>query len=220
MSVLLITRAPTRDRPQFRLNLATAKFSAAVPIASSVCTVITAKSFRPTFPVNRAPPMIGTLSPLSVRPMRRLKKSSAYRLNGFADPTRNFPEFSRKKSRFSGKKRAKRVRFTCSSSTSACAKSVLTVRSRFKPEESPYFMSSPTSCCQSLLCSPDASVLLPPAVTNGVTLRSIPLLSSCIPSSTPALLTLVMVNSLDMGAQKACSFLPPMFRIMFMPHTC
>ncbi len=40
-------------------------------------------------------------------------------------PNEKMPWFSRKKSRFSGKNRLKRVRFTCCSSASTCAKSVL-----------------------------------------------------------------------------------------------
>ena len=39
--------------------------------------------------------------------------------------TRTVPWFSRKNSRFSGKNRLKRVRLTCCSSASTCAKSVL-----------------------------------------------------------------------------------------------
>ena len=40
-------------------------------------------------------------------------------------PNWKMPEFSRKKSRFSGKSRLKRVRLTCCSSASTCEKSVL-----------------------------------------------------------------------------------------------
>ena len=42
-----------------------------------------------------------------------------------ARPKSKMPRPSRKKSRFSGNCRLKRVRFTCCSSTSTCAKSVL-----------------------------------------------------------------------------------------------
>jgi hypothetical protein len=55
------------------------------------------------------------------------------------------PRPSRKNSRFSGKKRLKRVRFTCCSSTSTCAKSVLYVASRVRLLVIPYFTSTPTS---------------------------------------------------------------------------
>ena len=46
-------------------------------------------------------------------------------LNELAPPKVNVPWFSRKKSRFSGKNRLKRVRLTCCWSASTCAKSVL-----------------------------------------------------------------------------------------------
>jgi len=54
-------------------------------------------------------------------PIRRLKNSSA--VSGV--PTAKVPAFSRKKVLFSGKKTLNRVRFTCWSSTSTWAKSVL-----------------------------------------------------------------------------------------------
>ena len=52
------------------------------------------------------------------------------------------PEFSRKNSRFSGKNRLNRVRLTCCSSASACAKSGLTVTSSVSDGVTPYFASS------------------------------------------------------------------------------
>ena len=55
----------------------------------------------------------------------------------------NVPRFSRKKSRFSGKNKLNRVRFTCCSSTSTCAKSVLTVTSTVKFCVTPYLRSPP-----------------------------------------------------------------------------
>ena len=67
-------------------------------------------------------------------------------------PILNRPAFSRKKSRFSGKNRLKRVRFTCCSSTSTCAKSVLKVTSRFMPPVTPYFASRPTSRRNDVVC--------------------------------------------------------------------
>ena len=60
-------------------------------------------------------------------------------------PNWNTPEFSRKKSRFSGKNRLKRVRFTCCSSASTCEKSVFTVKSHVSPDVTPYFTSKPAS---------------------------------------------------------------------------
>ncbi len=55
------------------------------------------------------------------------------------------PRPSRKNSRFSGKNRLNRVRFTCCSSTSTCAKSVLTVKSAVRFWVTPYFRSTPIS---------------------------------------------------------------------------
>ena len=77
----------------------------------------------------------------------------------------NVPAPSRKKSRFSGKNRLKRVRFTCCSSTSTCAKSVLTVRSAVRFWVMPYFTSPPTLKSPSLLTGGDAvrSVLTLPS---------------------------------------------------------
>ena len=90
-------------------------------------------------PVSLAPARIGTSLPPD-RPIRLGKKSSADR----DAPTVNVPAFSRKNARFSGKKSGKRVRFTCWSSTSTWAKSVLTVRSSARPWVSPIFASPPT----------------------------------------------------------------------------
>ncbi len=181
-------------------------------------TFMSAMSLRPTFPVSRAPPRIGTLPPLSERPIRRLKKRSTIRLKGVAEPMLNWPAFSRKKSRFSGKKSGNRVRFTCSSSTSACAKSVLTVTSRFSPAVMPYLRSRPTSRSKSSDSTPASSTRLAPPVTNGVMRRSSPRLSDCIPFRLPAMLTRVSVYACGIGAQNACSFLRPMFRMRFMPQ--
>src|SRR5438105_618372 len=66
------------------------------------------------------------------------------------DPTLKRPEFSTKNSRFSGKKRLNRVRFTCCSSASTCEKSVLAVRSSVKADPNPYFTSRPPAPDQSL----------------------------------------------------------------------
>jgi hypothetical protein len=101
---------------------------------------MTAMLLAPDFPVRRAPPMIGTGNPFSDRPMRRLKNRSVCTgadVNEAPVPIVKRFEFSRKKSRFSGKKSPKRVRFTCCSSTSTCAKSVLTVTSRLSPAVTP-----------------------------------------------------------------------------------
>ena len=84
--------------------------------------------WRPALPARRPPPTIGIGWPESERPMRRLKKrsvSTVVEVKVPPVPILKKPAFSRKKSRFSGKKRLKRVRLTCCSSTSTWAKSVL-----------------------------------------------------------------------------------------------
>jgi hypothetical protein len=61
--------------------------------------------------------MIGIGVPLALRPIRRLKNGTRFSLlelnRPCALPNVKMPEFSRKKSRFSGKNRLKRVRLTC-----------------------------------------------------------------------------------------------------------
>ena len=168
---------------------------------------MTAMLFRPTFPVSRAPARMGTLSPLSVSPIRRLKKRSAIRPVELVDPTAKCPAFSRKNSLFSGKKRGNRVRFTCSSSTSAWAKSVLKVTSRFRLAVTAYFTSSPTSASVELSVIPPSSRLCPPPVTYGLIRRSLPLSRDSRLVSLPARLTLVRANARGIGAQNTCSFL-------------
>jgi hypothetical protein len=80
------------------------------------------RSFRPTRPDRRAPPSMGTGAPFS-SPMDRLKNGTRS-LVSYVRPIWNEPWFSRKNSRFSGKNRLKRVRFTCCASASTCEKSV------------------------------------------------------------------------------------------------
>ena len=110
---------------------------------------------RPTLPVSLPPARTGTTSPVS-RPIRRLKNRNGVSPLPAARPAlarpanANVPAPSRKKSRFSGKNRLKRVRFTCCSSTSTCAKSVFTVRSAVRFWVSPYLMSPPTRPSASL----------------------------------------------------------------------
>ena len=60
-------------------------------------------------------------------------------------PTLNRSAFSRKKGRFSGNRILKRVRLICCWSASACAKSVLYVKSAVRFWVIPYFPSTPTS---------------------------------------------------------------------------
>jgi hypothetical protein len=74
-------------------------------------------------------------------PMRREKNSST----DWGVPTEKVPAFSRKKGRFSGKNSRNRVRFTCWSSTSTWAKSVLTVASSVSDGLKVNFASPPTS---------------------------------------------------------------------------
>ena len=84
---------------------------------SSVFITSTPRSLPVACPETRAPPMIGICIPVGLNPIRRLKNGT--RLDDvplklrLPAPNANVPEFSRKKSRFSGKNRLKRVRFTC-----------------------------------------------------------------------------------------------------------
>ena len=79
-------------------------------------------------------------APVADRPIRREKNSSAC----CAAPNWKTDAFSRKNGRFSGKNRSNRVRLTCSSSASTCAKSVLTVKSAVRFGRTPHFTSMPT----------------------------------------------------------------------------
>ena len=72
----------------------------------------------PNFPVRRAPPYSGTSSLFSEMPMRREWKPTTLppvpaRFSPAPVPKSKRPAFSRKNSRFSGKKSENRVRFTC-----------------------------------------------------------------------------------------------------------
>ena len=141
--------APTRLRRRMScFTRTTVKFvaSAFASGASPVCMFSAPMLKLPTLPVSRPPPTMGTVRP-ACRPMRRLKKTSGASLPARVPggpcsrppllapkpvpstlgpaPKSKMPRASRKNSRFSGKNRLKRVRFTCCSSTSTCAKSVL-----------------------------------------------------------------------------------------------
>src|SRR5258705_12533416 len=112
--------------------------------------------YAPWRPLRRVPPRIGSACPSSDKPIRREKNR---RISWIwlvrpapklppppllrSSPKEKIPWFSRKKSRFSGKNRLKRVRFTCCSSASTCEKSVLTVKSHTSPDVTPYFTSTP-----------------------------------------------------------------------------
>ena len=119
----------------------------ATPSTASVCMLImpTVRS-SVTLPERRAPAWIGICVPASLIPIRRLKNSSVWpSWRPLADWlfTVKMPAFSRKNGRFSGKNRLKRSRLICWSSTSTCAKSVLNVPSRVRPELMLYFRSAP-----------------------------------------------------------------------------
>ena len=120
---------------------ATVKLLPKSAAASSVCMLSSPMLVGPARPESRAPAMIGISSPFSPIPMRRLKNTSA----SPELPTAKSPAFSRKNGRFSGKNRLKRSRFTCCSSTSTWAKSVLTVASSVRLGVTLYLASRPTS---------------------------------------------------------------------------
>ena len=101
-------------------------------VASSVWMLSAPRVKAPALPVSLPPPRIGSFNPI-----RRLKKTWGVSLppNGPPVPSRDarnippvvrpaalpkskIPRPSRKNSRFSGKKRLKRDRFTCASSAS------------------------------------------------------------------------------------------------------
>ena len=133
-----------------RRSRATPTLSAGAPATASVCmfrkpTV----TVSVTFPDSRAPPRIGMALPLSLMPIRRLKKSSVCAGSLKVAPplllTVKAPAFSRKNGRFSGKNRLKRSRLICCWSTSTCAKSVLYVTSSVRPDVTPYLRSPPMS---------------------------------------------------------------------------
>src|ERR1044072_8886395 len=77
--------------------------------------------------------------------MRRLKNrtGTSLLLPPRGPPKLNMPWPSRKKSRFSGNCRLKRVRLTCCRSSSTCAKSVFTVASAIRLRVRPYLKSNP-----------------------------------------------------------------------------
>ena len=112
------------------------------------------------------------------------------------------------------------MRFICSSSTSAWAKSVLIVTSRFKPALTPYLRSIPMSRCTASSVTPALWIRLAPPVTNGVNLRSRPRFSELRLLRVPARLTRVMLYGFGIGDQNACSFLRPMFRMRLIPQLC
>ena len=108
--------------------------------------------------------------------MRRLKNrygvspTPALRPELWRPANAKVPCPSRKKSRFSGKNRLKRVRFTCCSSTSTCAKSVRTVKSAVRFGVMPYF-ASPPRCAGEVVDDRRRAVLSVGHARNGVRLQ-------------------------------------------------
>ena len=181
----------------------------------------------PARPVKRAPANTGT-APSSATPMR-LEKNNR---NGggsqlFRQPISKMPAFSRKKSRLSGKKRSKRVRFTCSSSTSTCAKSVLSVASNSRPGRISNFTSSPRSSWPSVSrnatlgsVGDDTIFCEGPPSAYGFTSRFIPTLGKSLrPYRCPARLTRENPSlARDQALHNTSSFLRLMTRYTFNPH--
>ena len=133
--VLRVTRHREGGRRQRRLA------RDAAPLRSACSARRSCRARR--VPTGADPPTIGIGVPVSLRPIVRLKngtRSLVVLTNAVlalvAPPIWNAPWFSRKNSRFSGKNRLKRVRFTCCVSTSTCEKSVRHVPSstRFDAE--------------------------------------------------------------------------------------
>ena len=120
-------------------------FSDGESAVAAVCMSSAPTSHCPTRPTTRAPPRMGTCWPLTI-PIRR-------EWNSRSRPPREKSKMSDrswKNWRFSGKKRLNRVRLTCWSSASTCAKSVLTVRSSVRLLARPYLASRPISPTRSV----------------------------------------------------------------------
>ena len=81
--------------------------------AAPVTTLRRPTVWRPARPVSLTPPVMG-MGPSRDIPIRREKNNSkGGGPNMPGAPISKMPEFSRKKSRFSGKKRLNRVKLTC-----------------------------------------------------------------------------------------------------------
>ena len=176
---------PTELRPSTSRRRRTAENPVAGDTPSNSCWRMwkAPTSVRPSLPVMRAPPTMGMISPSSESPIRRLKnrKVSGGSNGRLVSPTWKSPAFSRKNSRCSGKKSSKRVRFTCCSSASTCAKSVFTVTSRFRLDPSPTLASSPRSAVPAR-SSPSP---VTPATPKGFSLMRPPGSAFSSPWSTP-----------------------------------
>ena len=186
LSVRSRASAPTELRASTSRRRRTAEYPIAGSSPSSASWRIWKApiSVAPSLPVTRAPPRIGRMSPSEDRPMRRLKNSAVSRgSNGrVRSPTSKSPAFSRKNSRFSGKNNSKRVRLTCCSSASTWAKSVFSVRSRFRLELRAILASSPPLGTNSRSTS---SPSVRPATPNGLSLTRPPGSARSIPVSPP-----------------------------------
>ena len=136
------------------------------------------------------------------------------------------PRPSRKNSRFSGKNRLNRVRFTCCSSTSTWAKSVFQVRSAVRFWVMPYFTSRPPSPSRELTVGVDAArlVLMPPMPYGLISRLALPLGASS-PTRVPASETRKMPPGPDpaeigSAVMYAHSFLRRTLRRSWTPQTC
>ncbi|MCG3120680.1 MAG: hypothetical protein ALAOOOJD_03499 [bacterium] len=206
-----------------RLTRATEKCERGRPFSLSVKISNTPTLKRPIFPVNRPPARIGTMFPKPSMPMRRLKNNS---MEGGpknpGSPNSNVLALSRKNSRFSGKKSGKRVKLTCSTSASTCAKSVLAVKSSVRLDVSPYLTSTPASNFSSrsgLASSKRSRVALPNV--NGLICKLKPCFNSRKSSKLPAReMRKKPPLSRDHEAQFTSSVLRLMVRVKLIPQLC
>ncbi len=177
-------------------------------------------------PDRRAPPPIGRGSRVSESPILREWKSLKFcgpepdlKVRPASSAKVKMPSFSRKKSRFSGKKRENRVRLICSSSTSTWEKSVRAVRSRTSRGVTAHFASSPTSysrtapsgCCRPSSLEPEK---------NGLTCTLRPGSNAGRPSSVPASDIRKTRNCRGIAAQVAYSFRRRTCRLKLSPQAC
>ena len=155
--------------------------------------------------------------------MRRLKNGT--RLP--PGPNANVPEFSRKKSRFSGKNRLNRVRLTCCWSASTCAKSVR-IRRVERQRRRQAVLSRPLRRRSPSAARASGSTAIPSPVRTSldagdherldVDIAS--LLDVSSPRSVPASETRVALKRMGIGAQLLCSFARRTALVMLKPHSC
>ena len=144
-----------------------------------------------------------------------------------APPKPKIPWFSRKNSRFSGKKRLKRVRLICCSSASTCAKSGLTVKSAVSPSVTPTLMSIPASPFGSFVSRAAGSVgarfVVRSPITYGFTSKSRDVGGASIPTAVAASDARKWPRSpwaADSGVRYDDSFFQRFTRRAWNPHTC